>query len=57
MKHLVLNGSARNSHPLRLCDKCETKRIPEGGVQLGPGRWYCAACWVKKTNKPPTGKK
>ena len=56
MRHMVLNGSSRNTHPLKLCDKCETKKPPEGGVQMAPGRWYCAPCWVKKTNKPPKGK-
>jgi len=54
---ISLNNTPRNSHPLRFCDKCERKQPPEGGVQMGTGRWYCASCWVRKTNKPPTGKK
>lgn len=57
MRQIALNGSSRNVQPLRLCDKCETKKPPEGGVQMGLGRWYCAPCWVKKTNKPPKGGK
>lgn len=57
MKNLVLDGSARNTHPLRLCDRCETKKPPEGGVQLGQNRWYCAGCWIRKSNKPPRWKK
>jgi len=27
------------------CTNCERTRIPEGGVQVGPQRWFCAACW------------
>jgi hypothetical protein len=51
VKQMVLNGSSRNSQPMRLCDKCETKKPPEGGIQMGPGRWYCAACWLKRVQK------
>lgn len=51
MKSVSLNGSSRNSHPLRLCDKCETKKPPEGGIQMGSGRWYCASCWMKRVHK------
>ena len=57
MKAMTLNGSSRNSQPLRLCDKCETKKPPEGGIQMGHGRWYCASCWIKKTNNLPKGAK
>ena len=57
MKQINLNGSARHSHQLRFCDKCERRQPQEGGVQMGPGRWYCASCWVRKTNKPPKGAK
>ena len=51
MKAMTLNGSSRNVQPLRLCDKCETKKPPEGGVQRGSGRWYCAVCWMKRNSK------
>lgn len=51
MKSVNLNGSSRNSHPLRLCDKCETKKPPEGGIQMRPGRWLCASCWLKRNHK------
>lgn len=27
------------------CACCDRTRVPEGGVQLGPRRWYCASCW------------
>jgi hypothetical protein len=45
---MTLPGSSRNTQPLKLCDKCETKKPPEGGVQIRAGRWYCKACWIKK---------
>ena len=41
-------GSRQPIHPLKLCNKCEEKRPPEGGIQLSPSKWYCAACWAKK---------
>ena len=38
--------------PLRTCGKCEEKRVPEGGVEVGQGKWQCAACFRKFfTNK------
>ena len=51
MNQINLNGSARHSHQLRFCDKCERKQPPEGGIQMGPGRWYCASCWLKRKHK------
>ena len=41
-------GSRQPIHQLKLCNKCEEKRPPEGGVQMTPAKWYCAACWTKK---------
>jgi hypothetical protein len=32
-------------HPIRVCVKCNRERLPEGGVEIKPGRWYCHACW------------
>jgi late competence protein required for DNA uptake (superfamily II DNA/RNA helicase) len=51
MKIISLGGTPKNSHPLRLCDKCETKQPPEGGIQMGVGRWYCASCWLRRNRK------
>lgn len=38
---------AMESHMNKLlhCTCCDRDRVPEGGVQLGPQRWFCAACW------------
>lgn len=35
-------------HRFKLCDQCETKKPPEGGMDMGRGRWICAACWTKR---------
>lgn len=46
---LALNGSSvRNVHQLKLCSSCKDERVPEGGIELGPGRWVCAVCWAKR---------
>lgn len=41
MKEPVLKGN----RPLRLCFKCKQEKVPEGGVDVGPGKWKCAECW------------
>jgi len=51
VREMTLKNSTRNGQPLRLCDKCETKKPPEGGIQMGHGRWYCASCWMKRVHK------
>jgi hypothetical protein len=51
MTDLTPTGRSRQLHPLKFCDKCETKRPPEGGIQMGVGRWYCASCWLKRNHK------
>jgi hypothetical protein len=33
---------------MKTCSKCEQKRIPEGGIEVGP-RWYCARCWMRRS--------
>ena len=30
---------------MRLCFKCNRERVPEGGVDVGPGKWKCVDCW------------
>jgi hypothetical protein len=30
------------------CYKCETKRIPEGGIHMASLKWLCAMCWKKR---------
>jgi formylmethanofuran dehydrogenase subunit E len=36
------------AHPMKTCSKCAKERVPEGGIELGPGRWICAVCWTHK---------
>lgn len=31
----------------RYCNHCDRDRLVDGGVQLNPGRWLCASCWMK----------
>lgn len=39
-------------HKFKHCNKCNDMRPPEGGVQMNPTRWHCAACWtVRATTK------
>lgn len=38
-------------HKFKLCHRCQTMRAPEGGVEMGAGRWSCDACW-KRPPKP-----
>lgn len=40
------------AHQFKLCSRCGQSRPPEGGVEMGPGRWRCAACWVKRAVHP-----
>lgn len=42
---ITLPGSPKSTMALRGCTKCKTDKRPEGGAELGPGRWYCATCW------------
>ncbi len=51
MRNISLPNSSRQSHQLKFCDKCEIKQPPEGGVQMRPGRWLCASCWLKRNHK------
>jgi len=45
--HVRLNGNM-HGHKLRLCNKCEEMRLPEGGVQMSASRWICASCWTNR---------
>lgn len=35
----------------RLCTDCDRSKLLDGGVQINPNRWLCAACWVKFMQK------
>jgi formylmethanofuran dehydrogenase subunit E len=45
--HLAI-GSKQPAHQLRLCNKCEELRPPEGGVQMSQSKWICASCWTDR---------
>lgn len=45
------NSNKQPTHPPKTCSKCEESRIPEGGIDLGPGRWVCAVCWAKRASR------
>lgn len=36
------------AHQFKLCSKCNESRPPEGGIDLGPGKWHCAMCWSRR---------
>lgn len=40
-------NDAKAVAPLRECSKCKEERVPEGGVAMGGGKWYCASCYRK----------
>jgi len=50
-KQLDLRKSPPNAHPFKLCAKCEERKPPEGGMDMGRGRWMCAECWNKRAIK------
>jgi hypothetical protein len=45
--HIRLNGNV-HGHKLKLCNKCEEVKPPEGGVQMSAARWICASCWTDR---------
>jgi len=53
IKHqITLNGNQKyRTHPPKFCNKCNEQRLPEGGIEMGPGRWVCATCWAKRAMK------
>lgn len=53
-QQIQLKAAARPVHQLKLCAKCETKKPPEGGIDMGRGRWVCAACWTHKATRRKT---
>ena len=48
-KQINLKGNVTQpAHRFKRCDKCETEKPPEGGMDMGRGRWICAVCWTRK---------
>ena len=41
-------GGKQPMHRLKLCNKCEEMKPPEGGVELSTSRWHCGACWTRR---------
>lgn len=35
------------NRPLRLCNKCDKTRKPEGGIEMSATRWFCSSCYIK----------
>ena len=46
MYPLGLNGN-QPVHRLRICNKCDETKPPEGGVDMGH-KWICQACWIMR---------
>jgi len=53
-RHIYLSENQTPKQPVhqfKHCSKCNESRAPEGGIDLGPGKWYCANCWALKAIK------
>ena len=38
-------------HQFKHCSKCDEERAPEGGVDMGNGKWLCANCWTIRATR------
>lgn len=49
-KQLTLNSALppRPAHQFKLCGRCSQSKPPEGGIDMSPAKWICAACWTRK---------
>ena len=52
-QQLSLNGIQLQTHQFKQCDKCTQQKPPEGGIQMGLNKWYCAGCWANKATRRP----
>ena len=50
MTPIVITDKTRPMHPFKLCNKCEEKKPPEGGIELG-AKWICHPCWINRNSK------
>lgn len=48
VKQQLAIGSKQPLHQHKLCNKCESMKPPEGGIQMSPNKWHCARCWTKR---------
>ena len=46
MPSLDLGGNPL-ANRFKFCDKCETMKPPEGGIDMG-SKWNCQSCWTKR---------
>lgn len=56
MKSLVLPNSSVNEGKFKSCFKCEERKPPEGGIEMGQ-KWMCANCWIIKATRTTKGMK
>lgn len=56
-KQIALAGNPHKQpvHQFRLCTKCGQTRAPEGGIEMGPGKWHCAECWTIRATRTKKG--
>jgi hypothetical protein len=38
-------------HQRKQCSECKADKPPEGGIDLGRGRWVCVKCWQNKVRR------
>lgn len=50
-------GSKQPIHQFKHCARCEETKAPEGGIQMSPNKWYCAACWAHRATRRPKNAK
>ena len=48
MHAITLGDSQQPVHKLKLCNRCNETKPPEGGVDMGQ-KWLCQGCWLFKT--------
>lgn len=55
-KQLLLNGGNPQQpvHQFKVCARCEQHKPPEGGINMNPTRWICAACWTRRATRRPS---
>ena len=50
MHPIALGNSSRHIHKFKLCNKCNTEKPPEGGIEMRD-KWICHPCWIRKVTK------
>ena len=47
MHPITLGNTNQPVHKLKLCNKCNEVKPPEGGIDMG-SKWHCQACWTRR---------